>query len=108
MTAAWSWVDREWWAYAACANEDQDLFFPAEQTKERSWRDPRAVCNDCPVLTECRADAMAAESGLGSGARHGMFAGMTPDERAAADQLARRRGYGSRPGVRRRAGGVPA
>lgn len=47
---------RPWANRAACAGEDATLF--QESGHER---DALAVCASCPVLTECRADALAFE-----------------------------------------------
>lgn len=55
---------------------DINIFFPpAGGDYER----PRSVCQECPVREECLAEAMARET---SGwERHGMFGGLTPNQR---------------------------
>lgn len=72
--------------YAACRNVDTDVFFP---TPGQSYHAAKAVCDRCPVRSACLRRAMEAEAlqvrqgGRAREARHGMFGGLTPDERHA-------------------------
>jgi len=66
-----------WAAQAACRGLDVELFF---STSPMTTEAAKAVCRDCPVQAECLEEAMAIED-----CRHGIFGGLTPDER---DRLA--------------------
>lgn len=48
----------------------------------------RAVCQACPVLNTCETTALALEAGLPAEYRHGIYAGLDPNERAAMDPTA--------------------
>jgi WhiB family redox-sensing transcriptional regulator len=67
----------------ACATVDPDLFF-AEPGQTRQTQQAKAVCARCPVLTSCRAFALRTQV-------HGVWGGMTQDERTKA-----RSGHGRR------------
>jgi WhiB family redox-sensing transcriptional regulator len=77
-----SWQDR-----AACRPEDMDLFFgpDGERTPERNARERRAkaICARCPVRPQCLEWAM------GSGQRHGVWGGLSEQERAGVRQYER-------------------
>ena len=77
----WGWQDD-----AACREEDLILFFgpDGERQPEREIRErkAKAVCAECPVRTECLADA------LDNRVEFGVWGGMTERERRA---LLRRR-----------------
>lgn len=75
---------RRWEEHAACKHEDIGLFFADAYAGD--FQRARAVCNRCPVRLSCLTETMRLESGNEQN-RHGMFGGLTPDERAA---LARR------------------
>jgi len=69
------WPD--WHDYAACRDADPDLFFP-----DGDFRSARAqvkaaklICRGCPVRTMCLSWALA------SGQEHGIWGGLTEDER---------------------------
>ena len=76
-----------WQQYAACADDDADLFFPADEERgERRRRRSEAavaVCRRCHVRKECLEYALATDQ------RHGVWGGTDELERAAL--LARRR-----------------
>lgn len=65
---------------------DMDDWFPATYPEDRSSRyrtlEPYhravAVCSICPVKSECLEHVMEFERGV---LRHGIFAGLTPDQR---------------------------
>jgi len=69
-----------WVLRAACLGvEDPDIFFPNGERGRAlaQMEDARKVCEECPVRKECLALA------LGTGERHGMWGGTTPEERVA-------------------------
>ena len=65
-----------WRELAACRGHS-DLFFPPDGTADTARI--RAMCAACPVLAECREDALTAPE-----APHGWQAGMSPDEQRDA------------------------
>ena len=65
------WEDR-----ARCAGEDRELFFAAQP------HEAKRMCAVCPVSDDCLAFALASEPN-GRTYRHGVFGGMTGDEREA-------------------------
>lgn len=66
-----------WSDFAACKDEDPELFFPVSEfgPGERQTAQAKAVCGICPVREVCLGYAL--ENGLD----HGIFGGTTPDER---------------------------
>lgn len=73
--------DPDWQTRAACRTADLDMFHPEPgQPANRA----KAVCARCPVLGDCREYALSLPL---SSDRHGIYGGLTPDER----QLIRRR-----------------
>lgn len=75
-----SWLDQ-----AACKGMDIEVFFPPNPTGRRyDYSAALAVCASCPVVQECRDDALATER-FGE-RREGVRGGLPPAER---DQLAR-------------------
>ncbi len=72
----------EWQLFGACRGMDTAMFFhPASErdpAKSRRINQAKAVCNTCPVLTECRTHALQARE------PYGIWGGMSEDERAAA------------------------
>jgi WhiB family transcriptional regulator, redox-sensing transcriptional regulator len=73
--AAWS---RDWTTAGACQNSDPDELFVQGAAQNRA----KAVCQGCPVRTECLADS------LDNKVEFGVWGGMTERERRA---LLRRR-----------------
>ena len=65
----------QWLQQAACRGLDPELFYP--ERKQRTTN-AKAVCADCPVRQECLDDAMANETQRW---RHGIFGGLTAQER---------------------------
>jgi WhiB family transcriptional regulator, redox-sensing transcriptional regulator len=72
-----SWTTN-WIASAACRRSDPDALFVQGAEQHRA----KAVCQGCPVRTECLADA------LDNGIEFGVWGGLTERERRA---LLRRR-----------------
>jgi WhiB family redox-sensing transcriptional regulator len=65
----------EWWDQAACRGKPLAWWFP-ESTGERGIYDAaRQICRHCPVAADCLTYAEAYEC------THGMFGGLTRDER---------------------------
>lgn len=66
-----------WSDFAACKDEDPELFFPVSEVGpgERQVAQAKAVCARCPVRAICLGYA------LDEGLDHGVFGGTTPDER---------------------------
>lgn len=81
---------RDWTLKAACRGADVDLFFSpdGEKGKARRARETaaKAVCRPCPARAQCLAYSLATET---SSTRHGVWAAMTPDERAGLTKGAR-------------------
>src|SRR5262249_60792279 len=81
-----------WWARAACAAADPELFFPISYSGPalRQVGQAKAICARCPIQRECLRYA------LDAGSIQGVWGGMTADERR---RLARgERGARGRPG----------
>jgi WhiB family transcriptional regulator, redox-sensing transcriptional regulator len=72
----WSWRLR-----AACRDVDSAVFFPpdGERPPQRDARETRAkaICGGCPVIRQCAAYAIQ------YGERHGVWGGLSEQERAA-------------------------
>lgn len=66
-----SWDRSEWVAHALCRNDGGDSLF----VKGAAQRDAALRCLNCPVLIQCRADA------LDSRVEFGVWGGMTERER---------------------------
>lgn len=67
-------MNRDWRDRAACVGQDPELFFSdwvADQDKAIR------ICASCPVLAQCRADALATEPVIA----HGIRAGLTGNQR---------------------------
>lgn len=84
---------RDWWGHAACRKEGSDMFYPdgkSEQYRPQIEK-AKAMCDACPVRQQCLAWALA------TGESHGIYGGMTDDERRALLRRERRRmpGHGN-------------
>ncbi len=66
-----------WWARAACASADPELFFPISYSGPalRQVARAKAICARCPIRQECLRYA------LDAGSIHGVWGGMTEGER---------------------------
>jgi WhiB family redox-sensing transcriptional regulator len=73
-----------WWARAACASADPELFFPISHSGPalRQVARAKAICARCPIQRECLGYA------LGAGSIQGVWGGTTEEERR---RLLRRR-----------------
>ncbi|MEU3603750.1 WhiB family transcriptional regulator [Streptomyces sp. NPDC006798] len=63
-----------WHAAAACSGLDPDIFFPKRSSQVE---DALRICGGCWVRAQCLAQAMATEDYH----RHGVWGGLTADER---------------------------
>ena len=77
------WTDR-----AKCTEADPDMFYLPSMCRLAEVDRAKAVCAECPVFWDCRADVDKQENNARwNGGCHGIWAGETPAER-----IARRRG----------------
>ncbi|WP_188546401.1 WhiB family transcriptional regulator [Rhodococcoides trifolii] len=69
----------EWRLGAACRGMDADVFYPPENERGHARSilvaKARKICEQCPVLTECRAYALAVDE------RHGVWGGLSETDR---------------------------
>ncbi|MCJ7857918.1 WhiB family transcriptional regulator [Corynebacterium kalidii] len=76
-TAFWDWQ-----LHGSCRGAESAVFFhpDGERGRARALREHRAkaICNECPVLAQCR------EHALSVGEVYGIWGGMGESERAAA------------------------
>lgn len=82
-----------WSLRASCRFEDPAVWHPEGDSiwahRVRVYRKQlndesqfaRSVCARCPVLAECLEDVMLRERGAGVYGRHGIVAGLDPEER---------------------------
>lgn len=70
---------RHWRELAACDGEDVEVFFPVGVAGPAVWQvsQAKAICAGCPVREECLSFA------LRTGQDHGIWAGLTAEERRA-------------------------
>lgn len=70
----------DWRQMAACRDEDPELFFPVGSSGPAAALEKaaKAVCAGCPVKADCLSYA------LGTGLDHGVFGGLTENERRNA------------------------
>jgi len=79
----------DWRTRAACRDKDPDAFFPVSapgtEAYEREAAAAQAVCAGCPVRLPCREHALSAYE------KHGIWGGLTEDERHLELRRRRRR-----------------
>ncbi|MEU3855040.1 WhiB family transcriptional regulator [Streptomyces sp. NPDC029554] len=70
-------VNTNWREAGACTREDPELFFPVGNTGPALLQieEAKAACRRCPVLQTC------AQWALDKGEPHGVWGGMSEDER---------------------------
>lgn len=73
-----------WTATAACRDADPELFFPTPENTVTA-REARVICKKCPVREECLAEALRVKADA-----HGVWAGLTRDERRSLRRKASR------------------
>jgi WhiB family transcriptional regulator, redox-sensing transcriptional regulator len=78
-----------WWARAACASADPELFFPISYSGPalRQVARAKAICARCPIQQECLRYA------LDAGSVQGVWGGMTEDERRLLLQRRKRQAH---------------
>src|SRR5437870_1708886 len=71
------WWQLDWVHQARCAGEEPELFFPVGATGPAldQIRRAKAICAQCPVRAECLKWALASRQD------HGIWGGMTEEER---------------------------
>lgn len=67
-------ADLEWQDQALCAETDPGAFFPDRGDRHMVQR-AKAICQHCPVITECR------EYAIGAGEEWGVWGGLSERER---------------------------
>ncbi|MGH3986724.1 MAG: WhiB family transcriptional regulator [Pseudonocardiaceae bacterium] len=74
----------DWRHRAVCREEDPELFFPVGTSGPALLQtaEAKTVCQGCPVSFECLKWALA------TGQDHGVWGGMSEDERRAMKQRA--------------------
>ena len=82
-----------WRDDALCRNAPLKVFFPAGKpqgtgTSKPDYRPAQRICALCPVREACLSEAMLMERT--NGGRHGVWGGLTPDERAALARVRQR------------------
>jgi WhiB family redox-sensing transcriptional regulator len=80
-----------WQDFAACRTADPELFYHPEgergSDRKRRARQAKAICADCPVLMECRSDALADRESYGT------WGGMSEADRDQYWHPSRRAGF---------------
>jgi WhiB family redox-sensing transcriptional regulator len=79
-------VDVNWRHQAACRSEDPELFFPAGNTQPAldQLTEAKSVCRRCPAAGACLAWALHTDQ------RHGVWGGLSEEERHVVRQHSRR------------------
>lgn len=68
--------DESYWRHrAACRGEDPELFFPVGPAARAQIAEAKKICARCPVRRACLVFALATGQG------HGIWGGLTEDER---------------------------
>jgi WhiB family redox-sensing transcriptional regulator len=82
----------DWRHAAACRTEDPELFFPKGNTGPALWQieEAKQVCRRCDVREQCLSWA------LDMGQDHGVWGGMSEDERRALKRKNTRRNMARR------------
>ncbi len=80
-----AWWQMNWLDQAGCLGQDPELFFPVGSTGPAldQINRAKAVCSGCPVRSKCLQWSLAAHQD------HGIWGGMTEDERRAIRQARR-------------------
>lgn len=68
----------DWMGRAACKGQPDTVFFPDDEdsVEQPDYTTAQRICSGCSVRAECLAYALELHI------RHGMFAGLTPTQRA--------------------------
>jgi Transcription factor WhiB len=70
-------IQLKWQDQAACQNMNPEVFFNIEQQELA-----KQTCLKCPVILACGDYILGMEKGLPAEYRHGIYAGMLPEDRA--------------------------
>lgn len=74
-----------WFRQAACQDQDPDLFFPVGRTSsDLQLAEAKQICARCPVQTQCL------EWAFSTGTEHGVWGGLSEDERRSLRRQAAR------------------
>jgi WhiB family redox-sensing transcriptional regulator len=70
--------EQNWWSAATCRSADPELFFPISAFGQalEQVEEAKAICARCPVRRQCLAFALRTRQA------HGIWGGMTEEERA--------------------------
>lgn len=74
----------DWRELAECkgwAEKGVDPWFPDHPGEVDAYTTARKICAGCPVARQCLEAQMVEERTKPAGQRHGMFAGLKPEER---------------------------
>ena len=81
-------IDRNWQHRASCRGTDTDMFFSPDgergNVRARRERAAKQLCQDCPVLDNCRAHALTTTE------TYGIWGGLSETERARHTRRTRR------------------
>lgn len=75
----------DWEHGALCASIDPELFYPTSYDSPdglQQTADAKRICAACPVRAYCRDAALHREGNATAKNRSGIWAGLTPEERA--------------------------
>ena len=89
---------------AACVGHDPELWFRLDKTltDRDATKLAVAICSTCPVREACLAQALKDEGGVSVTGRHGIFGGLTPEQRAGTRRQASLLAPCGTPGAARR------
>ncbi|SEB68871.1 WhiB family transcriptional regulator [Rhodococcus koreensis] len=81
-------IDQDWQHRASCRGADTDIFFSPEgergRVRARREQAAKQICDNCPVLAECRDHAFTTTEA------YGIWGGMSETERARHTRRTRR------------------
>lgn len=77
--------DNSWRMDALCRQGDPNLWYPANGNRNADTRLAKDWCEACPVIDQCRDYIVKFERGEPADKRFGVWAAMTPRERAELD-----------------------
>jgi WhiB family redox-sensing transcriptional regulator len=75
-----------WMSEGICGQAEPDAWFPEKERDGGDARLVRRICNGCPVRRQC------AEYAIDERIPHGIWGGMSPNERSAERRARRRSG----------------
>jgi WhiB family redox-sensing transcriptional regulator len=69
--------DTRWMEHARCAGDDPETFYPVGSSRAADYEPAKTICASCPVRNDCLRYALDTDE------EHGVWGGLTPDERYA-------------------------